>query len=345
MYRERLKDEVDIAFVEVTPMDENGYFNFGASIGYQKALCDVARTLVVEVNESQPWIDGGYDEVVHISQVDYVVENNEYEIVEVPAAPVTKADEAIAEYVAELIEDESTIELGIGSIPNTVGNLLIKHGLRDLGIHSGQFSDSMMDLIEAGVVTCRKQTPSPGRAVVTSVFGSRRLYDYANHNPMIAGFPCDYTHNIHIVAQNTKQVCINNAIRIDLTGQVCSESIGHRQISGTGGQLDWTRGANMSPGGKAFICLYSTYGDRDGRLRSNIVSDLQLGDVVSVPRTDVSYVVTEFGVVNLRAKSLWQRAKLLISIAHPDFKAELEEAAQKTNLITRGTASLTSEGS
>ena len=154
---------------------------------------------------------------------------------------------------------------------------------------------------------------------------------------MIAGFPCDYTHNLHIIAQNKKQICINNALRVDLKGQVCSESMGTRQISGTGGQLEWTRGAYMSPGGKAFICLYSTYKDKNGKLRSNIVPTLELGDVVTVPSTDVSHIVTEFGVVNLKAKTAWQRAKLLISIAHPDFRNELEEAAQKANLITQST--------
>ncbi|MFC2060583.1 acetyl-CoA hydrolase/transferase family protein [Chloroflexota bacterium] len=340
MYRERLRDKVDIAFIEVTPMDKYGYFNFGASISYQKALCDAARTVVVEVNESQPWIYGGRDEVIHISQVDYIVENNEYEIAELPMAPPTKTDGAIAEHIASLIEDGATIELGIGNIPNTVGSLLVKYGLKDLGIHTGIVTDCMIDLIEAGVVTGRKKTLNPGKVVTASVAGSRKLYDYVTHNTMIAGFPSDYTHNIFIIAQNNQQICINSALRIDLTGQVSSESIGRRQISGTGGQLDWTRGAQMSAGGKAILCLYSTNKDKDGKLMSNIVPTLELGDTVTVPRSDVSYVVTEFGVVDLKAKSIWQRAKLLISIAHPDFRAELEEDAHKANLLARSTAHL-----
>ncbi len=340
LYREKLKGEIDVAFIEVTPMNKHGYFNLGAAIGFQKALCDVARTVVLEVTESQPWIYGGYDESLHISQVDYIVENDKYRVFEFSEGPATEADEAIAEYIAGLIEDGATLELGIGSIPSAVGKLLIKYGLKDLGIHTGTVTDCVLDLIEAGAVTGRKKTLNPGKVVTTSVRGSRRLYDYVDHNTMMAGFPSNYTHNLSVIAQNYKQVAINSAIKIDLTGQVDSESVGHRQISGTGGQLDWTRGASASPGGKAIICLHSTSKDREGRSRSNIVPALEPGDVVTVSRADVSYVVTEFGAVNLKGKSTWERAKLLISIAHPDFRSQLEETARKVNLITRGTAAL-----
>jgi acyl-CoA hydrolase len=340
MYREWLKDEVDIAFIEVTPMDERGYFNFGVAITREKAMCDVAQTVVVEVNESQPWVYGGYDEAIHISEVNYIVENNKYKIAEVPVAQVTKTDEEIAEHIANLIEDGATIQLGIGGIPNAIGKLFIKHGLKDLGIHTEMFTESMLDLIEAGVVTNRKKSLNPGKAVHCFAAGSRRLYQFMNNNAMLAGFPVDYTNNPYIIAQNKKQVAINNALRVDLRGQVCSESAGYRHISGTGGQLEFTRGAYMAPGGKAFICLRSTHEEKDGKLRSNITPTMELGDTVTVPRTDVSYVVTEFGAVNLKAKSDWQRAKLLISIAHPDFRDELEEAATRMNLISLGTAKL-----
>ena len=198
----------------------------------------------------------------------------------------------------------------------------------------------MMDLIEAGVATGRKKNLNPGKAVHCFAAGSRRLYQFMNHNPMLAGFPVDYTNDPYIIAQNKKQIAINSALKVDLQGQVCSESAGVRHISGTGGQLEFTRGAYMSSGGKAFICLHSTHKGKDGKLVSNIVPTLELGDTVTVPVTDVSYVVTEFGVVNLKGKSTWQRAKLLISIAHPDFRDELEEAAHKMNLITRGTSEL-----
>lgn len=340
LYRERWKDEVDIAFIAVTPMNEHGYFNFGASITYEKAICDVARTVVVEVNESQPWVYGGYDEAIHISEVDYIVENDKYKVAEFPAVQATKADEKIAEHIANLVEDGATLEFGIGGMPNMVGNLLIKYGLKDLGIHTGTVTDSMIDLIETGVVTGKKKSLNPGKVVHTCGIGTRRLYEYMNHNAMLAGFPVDYTHNLNIIAQNNKQVCINSALKVDLKGQVCAESAGFRHVSGAGGQLEWTRGGYMSPGGKAFTCLRSTHEGRDGKLISNITPTMELGDTVTVPSVDVFYVVTEFGAVNLKGKSTWQRARLLISIAHPDFRDELEEAAKRMKLITEGTSKL-----
>ncbi|OGO24029.1 MAG: hypothetical protein A2144_05780 [Chloroflexi bacterium RBG_16_50_9] len=340
IYREWLKDEVDITFIEVAPIGAKGCFNFGAAITRQKAACDVAGTVVMEVNEYQPWVYGGYDEVIHISQVDYIVENYEYRLPEFPPETVTGEDETIAGLLAEQIGDGATIQLGVGAIPGVVGKLLIKHGLKDLGIHSEMFNESMMELIEAGVVTGRKKNLNPGKAVHCFAAGSERLYKFMNRNPVLAGFPVDYTNDPYMIARNEKQVAINSALRIDLRGQVCSESVGCRQISGTGGQLEFTRGAYLSPGGKAFICLHSTRRDKDGRLMSNIVPVLELGDMVTVPATDVSLVVTEYGMVNLKGKTTWQRAKLLISLAHPDFRDELTEAACKANIITRGTAGL-----
>jgi len=340
MYREWLKDDVDITFIEVTPMDEDGNFNFGTAVTRQKAACDVAKTVVVEVNEHQPWVYGGYDEVVNISQVDYIVENYEYRIPEFPAAEVTKEDEAIAGLLAEQIEDGATIQLGVGAIPSIVGKLLIRHGLKDLGIHSEMFNDSMMELVEAGVVTGKKKNINPGKAVHCFAAGSEKLYKFMDRNPVLAGFPVDYTNDPYIIAKNEKQIAINSSLRVDLRGQVCSESVGTRQISGTGGQLEFTRGAYMSRGGKAFICLHATRQDKDGKLISNIVPVLELGDMVTVPASDVSYVVTEYGMVNLKGRSVWQRAKMLISIAHPDFRDELTGAARKANIITRGTAGL-----
>jgi acyl-CoA hydrolase len=340
MYREWLKDEVDITFIEVTPMDENGNFNFGTAVTRQKAACDVAKTVVVEVNEHQPWVYGGYDEVVHIAQVDYIVENYEYKIPEFPAAAATPEDEAIARLLAEQIEDGATVQLGVGAIPSIIGKLLIQHGLKDLGIHSEMFNDSMMELIEAGVVTGNRKSINPGKAVHCFAAGSEKLYKFMDRNPALAGFPVDYTNDPYIIAKNEKQIAINSSLRVDLRGQVCSESVGTRQISGTGGQLEFTRGAYMSPGGKAFICLHAAREDRDGELISNIVPTLELGDMVTVPASDVSYIVNEYGMVNLKGKSTWQRAKLLISIAHPDFRDQLTEAARKANIITRGTIGL-----
>ena len=345
MFRQGLADRPDIAFVQVTPMDKDGYFNFGASIAYQKALCDAARAVVLEVSESQPWVNGGRDEVIHISRVDHVVENTKYALAERPDPPVKKTDEMIATHVADLIEDEATIEIGIGAIPTAIANLLMKSGLKDLGVHSGSITDGVVDLIKAGIVTCAKKSLHPGKVVLTTLHGTRKLYDFVDHNPMIAGFSCDYTHARDVIAQNRTQICINNALRVDLKGQVCSESVGARQISGTGGQLDWIRGAHASPGGKAITCLYSTYTDGEGQRKSNIVPTLELGDMVTVPATDISWIVTEFGAVNLRGQTTWQRAKLLISVAHPDFRAELEEAARRINVVLAGARRPGSTGS
>jgi acyl-CoA hydrolase len=340
MYREWLKDDVDITFIETTPMDENGNFNFGAAVTRQKAACEVAKTVVVEVNEHMPWVYGGYDESVNISKVNYIVENHEYKIPEFPTTAVAKEDEAIAALLAEQIADGATIQLGVGAIPSVVGKLLIKHGLKDLGIHSEMFNDSMMELIEAGVVTGKKKTLNPDKAVFCFAAGSEKLYKFMDKNPILAGFPVDYTNDPYIIAKNEKQIAINSTLRVDLRGQVCSESVGCRQISGTGGQLEFTRGAYMAAGGKAFICLHATREGKDGKPVSNIVPTLELGDMVTVPASDISYVVTEYGMVNLKGKSVWQRAKALISLAHPAFRDELTKAAINCGFITHGTVGI-----
>jgi acyl-CoA hydrolase len=337
MYREWLRDQVDITFIEVTPADADGNFNFGAAVTRQKAACEVAKTVIVEVNEHMPWVFGGHDEVVNISDVDYIVENYEYKIPEFPAAEATPEDRAIAELLAGQIEDGATIQLGVGAIPGVIGKLLIQHGLKDLGIHSEMFNDGMMELIEAGVVTGRRKTLEPGRAVHCFAAGSERLYRFMDRNPALAGFPVDYTNDPYVIAKNEKQIAINGTLRVDLRGQVCSESVGCRQISGTGGQLEFTRGAYLSKGGKAFICLHAARPGFEGKLVSNIVPVLELGDMVTVPASDVSHVVTEYGMVNLKGKSVWQRAKALISIAHPAFRDRLTEEAFKAGFITKGT--------
>jgi acyl-CoA hydrolase len=340
MYREWLKDLVDITFIEVTPMDESGNFNFGTAVTRQKAACEVAKIVVVEVNEHQPWVYGGYDEVINISDVDYIVENHEYKIPEFPPAIITPEDEAIAELLAERIEDGACLQLGVGAIPSVVGKLLIKHNKKELGIHSEMFNDSMMELIEAGVVTGSRKSINPGKAVHCFAAGSERLYRFMDRNSVLAGFPVDYTNDPYIIAQNEKQIAINSALRVDLRGQVCSESVGCRQISGTGGQLEFTRGAYMSKGGRAFICLHATRKDNEGKIVSNIVPTLEPGDMVTVPASDVSHILTENGMVNLKGMSTWQRAKLLISIAHPDFREGLEKEAREAGFITKGTAGL-----
>jgi acyl-CoA hydrolase len=244
IYRELLKDKVDIVFVEVAPPDANGFFNFGSPITRQKAMCDVARLVIVEVNQSQPWVNGGYDESIQISKVNFVVENTQYGIAEFdPSAE----DQLIAEHIAQFIEDGATLKIGIGGIPGALSHLLRHSGIKDLGIHSEMINDSMMDLIEAGLVTNQMKKLNPGKSVFCFAAGSRKLYDFINRNPAVAGFPVDYTNNPYVIAQHDKQISINSALKVDLKGQVSSESIGFRQISGTGGQLEFTRGLTPLP--------------------------------------------------------------------------------------------------
>ncbi len=335
LFRSDYSHRPDIAFVEVTTMSKQGFFNFG-SVEKNKALCDVAGTVVLEVNQSMPWLPGGYDECIHIAQADYIVENNKYGIYESSPSKPSEVDIKIAERIAELIEDESTVQLGIGGLPDEVGRLLIDRGARDLGVHTEMFTESMMELFEAGVITNRMKSLNPGKAVCTFVVGSKKLYDFVDHNNLIAAFSVDYTNNPAVIAKNRKQVSVNSALAVDLRGQVSSESSGHRHISGTGGQLDFTRGAYLSPGGKAIICLPSTYEDKNGNITSRIVIDHPPGTIVTVPRTDVSYIATEFGVVNLKGMTVWERALALIQLGHPDFRDDLEKQAREFNIVPKG---------
>jgi acyl-CoA hydrolase len=340
IYRNFLRDRVDIAFITVTPMDKHGYFNFGAACSQQKAICDVAKTVVVEVNESQPWACGGYDEIIHISEIDYLVENNKYKIGELVPPEPNDVQIQIAKNVSQFIEDGSTIQLGIGPIPNMICKELLERGVKDLGIHSEMFTEGMMDLMEAGLANGKFKKLNKGKVVYTFAAGTRKLYDYIDNNSALATCPVDYVNDPFIISQNDKQFSVNSAIRIDLTGQVDAESIGPNQVSGSGGQLDFTRGAYQSKGGKAFIVLPSTYTDKSGNLKTNILPKLDHGDIITDPRNDVSYVATEYGVVNLKGRSLWERARLLISIAHPSFRGQLEEEAIKLKYLNQLTKKL-----
>ncbi len=335
LYRGGLAHRPDVAFMEVTPMDGEGFFNFGTT-EKNKAVCDMAAAVVVEVNRSMPWIMGGYDERIHISEVDFVVENDRFPVGELAPSAPTEVERRIASAVAEAVEDGSTIQLGIGGLPNEVARLLIHRGVKDLGVHTEMFTEGMMEMFEAGILTNKMKNLDAGRAVCTFFIGSRKLYDFVDHNPALAGFPVDYTNDPAVISQHRNMVAINSAVEVDLQGQVSSESHGYRHISGTGGQLQFVRGACASPGGKSVICLPSTFKDASGKANSRITAGLSPGTVVTVPRTDVSWIATEYGMVNLKGKAVWERARALISIAHPDFRAELEEKARKFNIIPRG---------
>lgn len=332
----RFIDPVDIAVFKTSPMDENGYFNFGASSTYTQAIIERARCLMVEVCPHMPRVYGE-ESAVHVSDVDFIITGNDDPLPEIKNPPAGEVDRKIAALIAAEVDDGACLQIGIGAMPNAVCTILRDAGVKDLGIHTEMLTDGIVDLIEAGLVTGARKKLNPGKAIFTFAAGSQRQYQAIDRNPMIHSYPVDYTNLPHNIMQNDKVVSINNTTQMDLQGQAASESDGHRHISGTGGQLQFVRGAYASKGGKSFICMSSTY-DKRGEPRSRIVSSLTPGNVVTTPRTDVMYVVTEYGIVNLKGKSVAERAKALISIAHPNFREQLEREAREKNIICKGFA-------
>ncbi|MDN5342959.1 acetyl-CoA hydrolase/transferase family protein [Oceanotoga sp. DSM 15011] len=310
----------------VTPMLENsGYFSLGLSNVYEMEVIENADMVVLEVNNNMPWIHG--ETQVHINQADYIVESD-WEIPALPIVEPSELEEKIAKYIADLVDDGSTIQIGIGGIPNAVAKLLVDK--RDLGVHTEMFTESMIDLFEAGVITNNKKNLWKGRSICTFALGSKRMYEWLNNNPGVWVMRGSYVNDPFVIAQNDNMISINTAISVDLQGQVVSEAIGTKQFSGTGGQLDTHRGAIKSKNGKGIIALRSTA--KKGAI-STIVSAHPQGSTISVPRHDVDYVVTEFGVAHLRGKSLSQRVKALIEISHPDFREKLLTEAKELGYI------------
>ena len=325
-----------VFFLKTAPMDNHGFFNFGTSCSYHRALCDVADHIVVEVNNKAPVCLGGEQESVHISEVTHVVETDNYDMPVLPHdIPATDVQKSIASHIVEELEDGCTLQLGIGGLPNYVGKILAESDLKDLGVHSEMMCDAFVDLFEKGKITGRCKTRHKYKMVYTFALGSQRLYDFLDHNPACGIYPVDICNNPEEIGQNYKQVAINNAIMVDIYGQVSSESADFRQISGTGGQLDFTYGAWLSEGGKSFICMPSTNRLKDGRTVSRIVPFITPGNIVTAPRTIPMFIVTEYGKANIIGKSVWQRAEMLINIAHPDFRDELIKDAQKQKIWTR----------
>lgn len=322
----------DVAAIQVSPMDQHGYFNFGVSVSHYAALVETAKVVIVEVNEDMPKVHGGYEHTVHISQVDYIVEGGHSGLPVLPTAAPSEIEKQIADHVLSDIHDGSCIQLGIGGMPNALGKMIADSDLKDLGVHTEMLVDGFVDMVEAGRVTGMKKNIDKGRMAYSFAAGSQKLYDFMMDNPSVAGYPVDYTNNPFIASQIDRLISINSAVEIDLAGQVCSETAGPKIISGAGGQLDFVEGAYNSKGGKSFICLPSTYTDRDGKLHSRIKGMMTLGSVITDTRAGVQYVVTEYGKVNLKGMSSWQRAEALISIAHPDFRDELIEEAKELKI-------------
>lgn len=325
----------DVALVQTAPMDEHGYFNLGVTVSHFAAAASKARTVILEVNEDMPRVQGGYDHVIHLSQVDYIVEGGHSGLPILPASKPSDVDRQIAEHLLPDIEDGACLQLGIGGMPQALGKMIAESDLKDLGVHSEMLADAFVDMVDAGVVTNQRKQMDRGRIVYTFAVGTQKLYDFLHNNPAIAAYPVDYTNHPWIASKNDKLVSINSALEIDLAGQVCSETVGPAIISGSGGQLDFVEAAYHSKGGKSFICLPSTYQDKSGKVHSRIKPLMTYGSVITDTRTTVHYVVTEYGKVNLKGLSAWQRAEQLISIAHPDFREELIREAEKLKIWRR----------
>jgi acyl-CoA hydrolase len=323
-----------VAFIQTTNMDNAGYFNFGPSCSEARAICDMAGTIIVEANDHVPWALGAGQECVHISEVTAIVEGS-YPLPTLPADfPASDADKKIAALIIEKIEDGSCLQFGIGGMPNTIGKMIGQSDLKDLGIHSEMMADCFVDLFEAGIVNGSKKNVDRYKMTYTFAMGSQKLYDFINYNSACLTYPVDITNDTCRIAMNEKMIAINNAVEVDLYGQISSESSGIKQISGTGGQLDFTIGAQQSKGGKAFIALTSTT-VKKGHTLSRIVPHFKPCTIVTIPRTMAPNIVTEYGIAQLRGKAMFQRAEALINIAHPDFRDDLIKAATAQKIWTR----------
>ena len=316
---------LDVALVTLTPPDEHGFCSFGVEVGTTKPAAEEAKIIIAEINQQMPRTLG--DCFIHVSRLNHIVEVD-YPLPEVPQAGTSELHLKVGRHIAEMIPDGATLQMGIGSIPDAVLYHLSSH--RDLGIHTELFSDGVIDMVERGVITCSKKTFHPGKIVAGFLFGSKRLYDFAHNNPLIELHPSDYVNDPFNIAQNDNMVAINSALQVDLTGQVCADSIGSKLYSGAGGQVDFIRGAARSKGGLPIVAFLSTAKDES---LSRIVPMLYEGSGVVTTRNDVHYVATENGVAKLHGKTVRERARALIGIAHPKFQEELTRAAHKLGYL------------
>jgi acyl-CoA hydrolase len=334
-YRKSLHDESDVAMLRVTPMDKHGYFNFSLSTAQIRSICDVAKIIILEVCPGTPWACGGNgEELIHISEVDYIVEFDS-PVLQVPPAKPNDIDKKIAEVVLGHMVDGACVQLGIGGMPNVVGTLLAESDLKDIGCHTEMLVDAFYHLWKVGKLTNKRKNIDKGKTVWAFAMGSDFLYEWIDHNPGLATYPYSYTNDPAIIAQNDNVISINACLEVDLYGQIASEASNYRHISGTGGQLDFANGAYLSKGGKSLICCTSSYTDKQGNLRSRIIPAMQPGTIITVPRNQAHIIVTEYGSCDLAGRSTWERAERIINIAHPDLRDGLIKEAEKMNIWRR----------
>ncbi len=334
-YREHIEPN-DVMMIQVAPMDEHGYFNFGPNASHLSAAVERSKVVIVEVNKNMPVCLGGFENGVHISEVDMIVEGDNAPMAELGAGgPATEVDKKVAELIVNEIPNGACLQLGIGGMPNAVGSLIAQSDLRDLSVHTEMYVDAFVDIAKAGKITGKKKAIDKGRQVYAFGAGTQKLYDYLNNNPECMSAPVDYTNDIRSIAAIDNFMSINNAVDVDLFGQVSSESSGTKQISGAGGQLDFVLGAYLSKGGKSFICCSSTYTTKTGEVKSRILPTLHPGSIVTDTRANINYFVTEYGIVNLKGLSAWEKCEKIISVAHPDFRDDLIKEAEKMHIWRR----------
>ncbi len=326
LYRENL-EPCSVAMFQVTPPDENGNFNFGPGCSHMAAVVENAKKVIVEVNHNLPYCHGGFEECVNIRDVDAIVEYDS-PLAELTAKPGTDVDIAVANHVVELLKGGECLQLGIGAMPNAVGKLIAQSDLKDFGVNTEMYVDAFVDLAMAGKITGKYKALDKGRQTYSFAAGSKKVYEYLNNNRECMAAPINYVNDIRTIAAQENFASICGAVEVDLYGQVSAESSGFKQISGAGGQQDFVLGAYLSKGGNSFICCSSTYLDKNGVPHSRIVPSLVSGTAVTEARPNTQWVVTEFGAVNLKGKSTWERAEALINIANPIFYDELVQQAE-----------------
>lgn len=336
LYRDKLVHHRSTVILHCCTMDKCGYFNIGPHNSESMAKIENADFVILEINQNMPVCLGGAEEAVHISQIDYIVEAPEDQYLpDIPSAEPSDEDRRIASCIMEHIHDGCCIQLGIGGMPNAVGKMIASSDLKNLGGHTEMMVDAYMEMIEAGRMNGRAKEIDKGRLAYTFAIGSHKLYEFMNNNPALASYPVDYTNDPRVIARLDNVISINNCLQVDLYSQVNAESLGNVQVSGNGGMWDFVLGAQWSKGGKSFLCLTSSFTDKEGSVYSRIVPSFKAGSITTVPRQMVDYIVTEYGAVFLRSRPTWERAELLISISHPQFRDELIKEAEQMNIWTR----------